>query len=330
MTETFIASQPITKIKSGGRYNSVLDAIGHTPLIDISQLSPKPDSVKIYAKFEGTNPSGSVKDRIALYMINAAEAKGHLKPGSGQHILEPSSGNTGIALAMIGSLKGYKVTIVLPDSFTMERRQLLQLYGAEVVLSDGSKGSNGSVELALEMGKDPKYFMPFQYDNPANPQAHYETTAPEIIADLPDVTAFVAGLGTGGTLMGVSRRLKEHNPQVKIVAVEPMMGEVVQGLRSLDGGYVPPIIDLSRLDRKFVVSNGDSVLGQRALLQKTGIFAGVSCGAAVYGAVRLAKELDHGKIVVLLAEGGWKYLSAGLFTKNIDELEEEMEQKLWW
>lgn len=328
MTETFIPNA--NKVKSGGLYKNVLDAIGHTPLIDISALSPKPDAVKIYAKFEGTNPSGSVKDRIALSMINDAEEKGYLKPGSGQHILEPSSGNTGIALAMIGSLKGYKVTIVLPDSFTIERRQLLQLYGAEVVLSDGSKGSNGSVELALEMGKDSKYFMPFQYANPANPRAHYETTAPEILAELPDVTAFVAGLGTGGTLMGVSRRLHEHNPNIKIVAVEPMMGEVVQGLRSLDGGYVPPIIDLSLLDRKFVVTNAQSVLAQRALLQKTGLFTGVSCGAAVYGAIRMAKELDKGKIVVLLAEGGWKYLSAGLFTKDIDDLEEEMEQKLWW
>ncbi len=328
MNETYIAPQ--SKIRSGGLYKGVLDAIGHTPLIDISPLSPKPDTVKIYAKFEGTNPSGSVKDRIALYMINAAEEKGYLKPGSGQHILEPSSGNTGIALAMIGGLKGYKVTIVMPDSFTIERRQLLQLYGAEVVLSDGSKGSNGSVEQALEIGRDQQYYMPFQYANPANPLAHYETTAPEILADMPDVDAFVAGLGTGGTLMGVSRRLREHNPQVKIVAVEPMMGEVVQGLRSLDGGYVPPIIDLSLLDRKFLVTNADSVLGQRALLQKTGLFVGVSCGAAVYGAVRLAKEMDRGNIVVLLAEGGWKYLSAGLFTKDMNELEEEMEQKLWW
>jgi len=316
-------------------YPSLLAAIGNTPLVEISELSPYPDLVRIYAKLEGQNPSGSVKDRIALAMIEAAEREGKLKPGSGQHILEPSSGNTGIALAMIGSLKGYKVTVVMPDSFTMERRQLLELYGAEVVLSDGSKGSNGSVELALEIGaKDPKYFMPFQYANPANPNAHYTTTAPEIYRDLPDISAFVAGLGTGGTLMGMSRYLKEQNPNIQIVAVEPMMGEVVQGLRNLDGGYVPPIIELERLDRKLVVTNAQSVLSQRALLQKTGIFAGVSCGAAVYGAMRIAKEWGAagkpGKVVVLLAEGGWKYLSAGLFTKNMESLEEEMEQKLWW
>jgi len=316
-------------------YPSLLAAIGNTPLVEISELSPYPDLVRIYAKLEGQNPSGSVKDRIALAMIEAAEREGKLKPGSGQHILEPSSGNTGIALAMIGSLKGYKVTVVMPDSFTMERRQLLELYGAEVVLSDGSKGSNGAVELALEIGaKDPKYFMPFQYANPANPNAHYTTTAPEIYRDLPDISAFVAGLGTGGTLMGMSRYLKEQNPNIQIVAVEPMMGEVVQGLRNLDGGYVPPIIELERLDRKLVVTNAQSVLSQRALLQKTGIFAGVSCGAAVYGAMRIAKEWGAagkpGKVVVLLAEGGWKYLSAGLFTKNMESLEEEMEQKLWW
>ncbi|HEX2913918.1 MAG TPA: cysteine synthase [Chloroflexia bacterium] len=315
-------------------YGSILELIGNTPLVEISQLSPYPDLVQIYAKLEGQNPSGSVKDRIALAMIEAAERDGTLHPGSGQHILEPSSGNTGIALAMIGALKGYKVTIVMPNSFTPERRKMLELYGAEVVLSDGSKGSNGSVELALEMARDPRYVMLFQYANQNNPGAHYTTTGPEIWRDLPKISAFVAGLGTGGTLMGVSRYLKEQNPDIKIVGVEPMMGEVVQGLRSLDGGFVPPIIDLDRLDRKFVVTNTQSVAAQRALLKKTAIFAGVSCGAAVYGAIRLAKEWGDagksGKIVTLLADGGWKYLSAGLFTKNIDDLEEEMERKLWW
>lgn len=315
-------------------YPNILKMIGHTPLVEISELSPYPETVRIFAKLEGQNPSGSVKDRVALSMIETAEREGRLTPGSGQHILEPSSGNTGIALAMIGGLKGYKVTVVMPDSFTPERRQMLELYGAKVVLSDGSKGSNGSVELALEMAQDPKYLMLFQYANPANPQAHYGGTAPEIYDDLPDLTAFVAGLGTGGTLMGASRFFKEKNPAIDIVAVEPMMGEVVQGLRNLEGGYVPPIIDLDRLDRKFVVTNAQSVLAQRALLEKSGIFSGVSCGAAVYGAIRLAKELGQagkpGKIVVLLAEGGWKYLSAGLFTRSLDELEDEMEQKLWW
>ena len=315
-------------------YPNILKLIGNTPLVEISELSPYPETVRIFAKLEGQNPSGSVKDRVALSMIETAEREGRLIPGSGQHILEPSSGNTGISLAMIGGLKGYKVTVVIPDSFTPERRQMLELYGATVVLSDGSKGSNGSVELALEMAKDPKYVMLFQYANPANPEAHYKGTAPEVFRDLPDLTAYVAGLGTGGTLMGASRFFKEKNPAINIVAVEPMMGEVVQGLRNLEGGYVPPIIELERLDRKFVVTNAQSVLAQRALLQKSGLFCGVSCGAAVYGATRLAKELGQagkpGKFVVLLAEGGWKYLSAGLFTKDVNELEDEMEQKLWW
>ncbi|NWJ47652.1 MAG: pyridoxal-phosphate dependent enzyme [Chloroflexi bacterium] len=316
-------------------YPSLLAAIGNTPLVEISQLSPYPDSVRLYAKLEGHNPSGSIKDRIALSMIEAAERAGKLKPGSGQRILEPSSGNTGIALAMIGKLKGYNVTVVMPDSFTAERRQLLEIYGAKVVLSDGSKGSNGSVELALELAaKDSGYFMPFQYSNNANPDAHYRTTAPEIWRDLPDASAIVAGLGTGGTLMGLSRFLKEKNPAIQIVAVEPMMGEIVQGLRNLDGGFVPPIIELSRLDRKFVVTNAQSVRVQRALLDKTGIFAGVSCGAAVYGALKLAREWGEsgktGKIVVMLAESGWKYLSAGLFTHDLNVLEDSMEQKMWW
>jgi [CysO sulfur-carrier protein]-thiocarboxylate-dependent cysteine synthase len=317
-----------------GVYPNILKLIGNTPLVEVSELSPYPDQVRLFAKLEGQNPSGSVKDRIALAMIEKAEREGRLIPGSGQHILEPSSGNTGIALAMIGALKGYKVTIVLPDSFTPERRQMLELYGAEVILSDGSLGSNGSVELALEMARDPQYIMLFQYANLANPEAHYTTTGPEIWRDLPDVNAFVAGLGTGGTLMGISRFLKEKDPAIQIVAVEPMMGEVVQGLRNLESGYVPPIIELDRLDRKFVVTNAQSIAGQRAILQKCGIFAGVSCGAAVYGAMKLAKEWGQaggsGKIVLLLAEGGWKYLSAGLFTKDPDTLIEEMEQRLWW
>ncbi len=314
------------------KYHSILETIGNTPLVEISELSPKPDTVRIFAKVEGVNPSGSVKDRIALYMINEAERKGQLRPGSGQHILEPSSGNTGIALAMIGRLKNYKVTIVMPDSFTIERRQLLEAYGAEVILSDGSKGSNGSVELALQIAEQHpnQYFMPFQYANSANPQAHYETTGPEIWRDLPDTTHFVAGLGTGGTLMGVSRYLKEQNQSIKIVAVEPMMGEVVQGLRNLEGGYVPPIIDLKRLDRKLVVTNAQSVRAQQLLLAKTGLFAGVSCGAAIHGALKIANEIEQGNIVVLLAEGGWKYLSAGLFNRPVEDLEDDMEQKLWW
>ncbi len=316
-------------------YPSLLGLIGNTPLVEITELSPYPDQVRIYAKLEGQNPSGSIKDRIAYAMIRAAEQEGKLKPGSGQHIIEPTSGNTGIALAMIGRLRGYKVTVVLPDSFTAERRQLLQTYGAEIILSDGSLGSNGSVELALKIASEnPGYYMPFQYANPANPNAHYTTTGPEILRDLPDISAVVAGLGTGGTLMGLSRYFKEKNPAIQVVAVEPMMGEVVQGLRSLDAGFVPPIIDLSRLDRKLVVTNAQSVQAQRTLLEKTGIFAGVSCGAAVYGAIKLAKQWGEagkrGKIVTILADGGWKYLSAGLFDGQVNNLEEVMEQKQWW
>jgi cysteine synthase B len=316
-------------------YHSLLAAIGNTPLVEISELSPYPDYVQLYAKLEGQNPSGSIKDRIALAMVEAAEREEKLKPGSGQHILEPSSGNTGIALALIGRLKGYNVTIVMPDSFTPERRQMLEIYGAKVLFSEGSKGSNGSVELALELAsRDPRYFMPFQYANQANPDAHYRTTGPEIYRDLPDVSAIVAGLGTGGTLMGLSRFFKEKNPDIQIVAVEPMLGEIVQGLRNLEGGYVPPIIELDRLDRKFVVSNATSVKAQRILVEKTGIFAGVSCGAALYGAVKLAREWGEsgrkGKIVVILAEGGWKYLSANLFSGELHALEDSLEQKMWW
>ena len=310
-------------------YKSLIDTIGNTPMVNISVLSPNPD-VKIWAKLEGVNPSGSVKDRIAKYMIERAEVSGDLKPGA--HILEPSSGNTGIALAMIGRIKGYGVTVVMPASYTIERRQVLQTFGAEVVLSPGDLGSNGSVALATRMYKDNpgKYYMPFQYANPANPQAHYETTAPEIIRDLPDIDAFVAGLGTGGTLMGVGRRLREHNPKVQIVAVEPEQGEVVQGLRNLDGGFVPPIFDPNGIDSKIMVTNIDSVLAQRALMAKTGIWCGVSCGSAVYGAIRQAKKMAKGNIVTLLAEGGWKYLSSDLYTRDTNTLEDEMTQRLWW
>jgi len=242
----------------GGRYGSVVDAVGNTPLVELPSLSPKPGCVRIYAKLEGRNPTGSVKDRVAKSMIETAEAEGAISPG--QTILEPTSGNTGIALAMIGRMKGYPVKVVMPDNVTEERTQLLRMFGAEIIYSEGAKGSNGAVEMALDLAeKNPDYYMPYQYGNPANPLAHYNGTAVEILEELDEVHAFVAGLGTGGTLMGVGRRLKEHDPNTKIVAAEPMQGELVQGLRSLDDGFIPPIIDLSLLDRKIMVSNRDAI-----------------------------------------------------------------------
>src|SRR3954447_13928346 len=251
----------------GGRFGDVVESIGNTPLVELPRLSPKPE-VRIYAKLEGRNPTGSVKDRVAKSMIEAAEAEGAIAPG--QTILEPTSGNTGISLAMICRRKGYPLKVVMPDNVTEERTQLLSMYGAEIVYSEGAKGSNGAVELALEMAGDPRYYMPYQYGNEANPRAHYEGTAAEILEELDEVAAFVGGLGTGGTLMGNSRRLKEEDPQTLIVAAEPMQGELVQGLRSLDDGYIPPIIDLALLDRKIFVSNRDAVVWTKKFLEDEG------------------------------------------------------------
>ena len=308
------------------RYSSILETIGNTPLVELQSFSPRP-GVEIYAKLEGANPSGSIKDRVAKKMIEEAEASGKLKPGS--ILLEPTSGNTGIALAMISRIKGYQFVAVMPDNVTSERRQMLELYGAHIIYSDGVEGSNGAVRMAKEIaGKDERYVMLYQYGNPANPLAHYEGTAVEIIHDLPDIDVFVAGLGTGGTLTGNGRRLKEYNPAIKIVAAEPQQGEAVQGLRSLEDGFVPPVLDQSILDAKILVSSLDAIRRTRQLKDQEGIFAGPSCGASLHAALRVAASLEHGKIVTILADGGWKYLSEDLWTRDLEEL--ELEAKILW
>ncbi|MFN8159480.1 MAG: cysteine synthase [Solirubrobacterales bacterium] len=310
----------------GGRFGDIVESIGHTPLVELRRITPKPE-VRIFAKLEGRNPTGSVKDRVARSMIEAAEEQGLISPG--QTILEPTSGNTGISLAMICRRKGYPLKVVMPDNVTEERSQLLRMYGAEIVYSEGAKGSNGAVELALEMGSDSRYFMPYQYGNEANPRAHYDGTAVEILEELDEVTAFVAGLGTGGTLMGNGRRLKEENPGTLVVAAEPMQGELVQGLRSLEDGFIPPIIDLALLDRKIMVSNRDAIVWTKRLLEEEGIFAGVSSGAIAAIAVRIAAELEGGNVVFLIPDDGWKYLSSGVYTKPIEELE-GIDSTVWW
>jgi cysteine synthase len=309
-------------------YGNILETIGNTPLVELKSFSPRP-GVQIFAKLEGVNPSGSVKDRIAKKMVEEAEADGRLKPGV--ILLEATSGNTGIALAMIARVKGYQFVAVMPDNVTQERRQVLELYGAQIVFSDGALGSNGAVRLAQEMARsDDRYVMLYQYGNSANPRAHYEGTAVEIIRDLPDIDVFVAGLGTGGTLTGTARRLKEYNPAIKVVAAEPMQGEGVQGLRSLEDGFVPPVLDQSLLDAKFLVSSLDAIRRTRQLKDQEGIFAGPSSGAALHVALRVASSMERGKIVVILADGGWKYLSEDLWTRNLDTLEDELEETLLW
>ncbi len=307
---------------------NLLSTIGDTPMVELRRLAPS-GAARVFAKLEGANPTGSVKDRIALAMVEAALAAGQLQPG--QTILEPSSGNTGISLALVGRLLGHPVRIVLPDNTTAEREQLLRLYGAEIVHSPGAEGSNGAIRLAQRLaGEDPSLFMPYQYGNEANPGAHEATTGPEILAQVPDVDVFVAGLGTGGTLTGVGRYLKRERPAVRIVAAEPLPGELVQGLRSLDEGFVPPVLDASVLDDKYLVGNRDAVIGVRRLLDEEGIFAGLSSGAAVAVAVRVARDLPDGSVVVLLADGGWKYLSTDLWTRELDELSGELESSLLW
>jgi [CysO sulfur-carrier protein]-thiocarboxylate-dependent cysteine synthase len=311
----------------GGRFSNVVESIGNTPLVELPRISPTP-GVRIWAKLEGHNPTGSVKDRVAKAMIEDAEEQAAIAPG--QTILEPTSGNTGISLAMICRRKGYPLKVVMPDNVTEERTQLLRMYGAEVVYSEGAKGSNGAVELALEMAAaDASYYMPYQYGNEANPRCHYEGTAPEILDELDEIAAFVGGLGTGGTLMGVGRALREHDPEVKIVAAEPMQGELVQGLRSLDDGFVPPILDLSVLDRKIMVSNRDAITWTQRLLHEEGLFAGVSSGAIAYVAARIGSELEEGNVVFLVPDDGWKYLSSGAYTKPVDEIE-GIDSTVWW
>jgi cysteine synthase B len=312
-------------------YESVLDMIGNTPLVDVSALSPN-SRVRILAKMEGQNPFGSVKDRIALNMIETAEKEGLLSPG--QTILEPSSGNTGIAMAAIARLKGYPIKILMPTSVSIERRQMLEVYGAEVILTPGEEGSNGAVARAHAMSAEhPEWAFLYQYANDANPRAHYEGTGPEIWRDCDEITHFVAGLGTSGTLMGTGRYLKEQNPDLKIIAIEPPLGERVEGLRNLDEGYVPPIFDnwhgMDLLDRKRVVRPRESLEWTRRLLD-VGIFAGISSGAALAGAVKVAKEIDEGTIVFIACDGGWKYLSTGAYTDDLDEAEARAEQIIYF
>jgi [CysO sulfur-carrier protein]-thiocarboxylate-dependent cysteine synthase len=314
----------------GGRYGDIVEAIGNTPLVELKRLSPKP-GVRIYAKLESYNPTGSVKDRVARSMLEYAEAEGLIRPG--QTILEPTSGNTGISLAMICRRKGYPLKVVMPDNVTAERTQLLTMYGAEIVYSPGEEGSNGAVALALEMAAaDASYYMPYQYGNQANPNAHYHGTAVEILEELDEVSAFVAGLGTGGTLMGNARRFKEEDPDTLIVAAEPLQGELVQGLRSLEDGYIPPIIDLELLDRKIFVSNRDAVVWTKKLLAEEGMFVGVSAGAIASICVRVAGELDEGNVVFVVPDDGWKYLSSGVYNKTIEQLEDEgvLERASFW
>ena len=300
------------------RFCDIQEAIGHTPLVEIARMSP--NQVRIFAKLEGQNlgDSGSVKDRIAKYMIEKAEESGQLTHD--KIILEGTSGNTGIALAMIGLRKGYRVMVVMPDNMSVERRELLQLYGAAIILSEGAKGTNGAIELASRMAQDKRYYMPYQFGNPANPRAHYETTGVEILEDMGElkVDVFIAGIGTGGTLMGVGKRLKEHNPEARVIGVEPFPGDPIPGLRSLAEGFVPPIIDFSLIDQKALVTSKEAIGAARDLLQREGIFAGPSSGAALYQAVKTAREMGSGTIVVVLPDGGWKYLSMDVWTRKYE------------
>ncbi len=313
-------------------YESVLDLIGNTPLVDVSRLSPNPN-VRIIAKLENQNPFGSVKDRIAKAMVEDAEKHGRLVPG--QTIVEPSSGNTGIALAAIAQIKGYPIKILMPTSVSIERRQMLDIFGAEVILTPGEEGSNGAVARAIEMAKqNPDWCFLYQYANDANARAHYEGTGPEILRDCPEITHFVAGLGTSGTLMGTGRFLKENKPGVKIIAVEPPIGESVEGLRNLDEGYVPPLFDnwhgFDILDRKRVVRPRESIEWTRRLVQECGIFSGISAGAALAGAAKVASEIEEGTIVFIVCDGGWKYLSTGAYTDDLDEAEARAEKIIYF
>jgi len=306
--------------------SSLLDLVGNTPLVELKRLAPT-GSVRVYAKLEGQNPSGSIKDRIAKAMVETAEARGELEPG--RELLEPTSGNTGISLAMVARIKGYGLTCVMPANATPERRRLLELMGAKIVESPADEGTNGAVQKALALAEeDRRYFMPFQYANEANVRAHHDGTGAEIVAELDRVDVLVAGLGTGGTLMGAGARVREAFPEVTVAAAEPLPGDPVIGLRSLEDGYVPPILDVSRLDRKLLVTNAESVAGVRVLLEREAIFAGVSSGAVVHVARRLAEEIGEGVVVCVLADGGWKYLSAPFWAA--EDVESAMENSVWW
>ncbi len=313
-------------------FENVLDMIGNTPMVDVSRLSPNAN-VRIIAKLEGQNPFGSVKDRIAKSMIEHAEKDGRLLPG--QTIIEPSSGNTGIALAAIARMKGYPIKILMPASVSIERRQMLEVFGAEVILTPGDEGSNGAVRRAQEMAAaHPEWCFLYQYGNDANPLAHYEGTGPEIWRDCPEITHFVAGLGTSGTLMGTGRYLKEQNPAIKVIAVEPPLGERVEGLRNIDDGYIPPVFEqwygFELLDRKRVVRPRESLEWTRRLVQECGVFAGISSGASLAGAVKVAGEISDGVIVFIVSDGGWKYLSTGAYTDDLDSAEKQAERIIYF
>src|SRR6266487_3122397 len=313
------------------RHEDLADAIGNTPLVGLPRLSPAP-GVRLWAKLESQNPTGSVKDRIARQMVDDAEKAGRLAPGA--TLLEPSSGNTGIALALIARVRGYRLVVVMPENTSVERRQVLEAYGAEVVLSPADEGSNGSIRLAERLaGEHPEWVMLYQYGNPANAEAHYDTTGPEIWRDLPEITHFVAGLGTTGTLMGVGRYLREHKPDVKIVAAEPRYGELVYGLRNVDEGFVPELYDESVLTTRFSVSSADALRRTREFISAEGIFAGISAGAALHAALGMAAKAvaadERADIVVLVADGGWKYLSTGAYSGTLDEAEAQLEGQLW-
>jgi cysteine synthase B len=306
-------------------------SIGNTPLVELPSFSPR-HGVRLWAKLEGANPSGSVKDRIALAMLDAAEARGDIYPGTDRIIIEPTSGNTGIALAMLASRRGYRFLAVLPENVSVERRQLLEVYGAALEFTPAEFGSNGAIRRAQQLVQEhpERFVMLYQYGNAANPGAHFETTAPEILRDLPEITHFVAGLGTGGTLTGTGRRLKRDKPGVQVVAAEPHPGDAVQGLRSLDEGFIPPVLDASVLDRKILVSSDDALLMTRELASREGVFAGISSGAVLHAAVRVARGLERGEIVCLFADGGWKYLSLGVWSQSIDTARDAVRDKVWW
>jgi [CysO sulfur-carrier protein]-thiocarboxylate-dependent cysteine synthase len=299
------------------RYSSLVDAIGHTPLVEVSRFNPNPN-VHLFVKLEGANPTGSVKDRVARYLIDSLDSSGRLNADS--IVLEPTSGNTGIALAMMCRTRGLPLTVVMPSNVTQERRKLLEIYDATIVESSAELGSNGAVAMARDMAaRDPRYVMPDQYANPANPRAHYETTGAEIIDDCPEIDVFVAGLGTGGTLTGVGRRLREYRSDIRIYAAEPMPGEMLMGLRSLEEGFVPEVFDPSVIDGKFLVTTAESIEALRKLTRLEGIFAGVSSGGVLAVAARVAGQMEAGTIVALLADGGWKYLSEDIWARDLED-----------
>ena len=306
---------------------NIIETIGNTPMVDISNISP--NGVKIFAKLESFNPGGSIKDRVAKYLIQDAEEQGKLIDGS--TIIEPTSGNTGIALAMISRVKGYKLKVVMPDNVSDERKSVLLSLGAEIIYSDGEQGTNGAISLAEKIAEEnPDYFMPYQYENEANPRAHYETTGPEIIEQLPDIDVFVAGLGTGGTLMGVGKALKEYNKNIKVVAAAPHPEEVVPALRSIEHGFIPPILDLEKLDSRILVGEEESFYWTKMLMESCGIFAGVSCGAVTAAALKVAKKIKTGNIVIIIADSGERYLSSKLWEMDYKDIKEIGEQKIWW